>query len=145
MDLETVTSLYTSCMPAFVCHTTSTSLTTHSLPLFSPVVEVDLLAQHFRPGKPNYERLKVALTKNVPLRMDFLLALGEPGCSALLLPHLETAAWTVDPRSGAEACVESLLNASKRVCVETIHTHITKVLCNGLHFLHNGIHIVKNN
>ena len=46
----------------------------------SPVVEIDLLAQHFRPGKPNYERLKVALTKNLPLKMDFLLAIGELGC-----------------------------------------------------------------
>ena len=52
-------------------------VTSHTHPLPLPVVEIDLLAEHFRPGKPNYERLKVALTKNLPLKMDFLLAVGE--------------------------------------------------------------------
>ena len=70
--IETVTSLLF--LPAV-----PTSFHHHSLPFLSPVVEIDLLAQHFRPGKPNYERLKVALTKNLPLKMDFLLAIGELG------------------------------------------------------------------
>lgn len=128
------------------------SITPHSFshtspPPSLPVVEIDLLAEHFRPGKPNYERLKVALTKNLPLKMDFLLAVGE---TVQLLPptpaYVERAVmfYAADPCSRAESCVESLLNASRHVCVEAKHKHYTKVLCNSLYFLHNGIHILCN-
>lgn len=96
-EIETVTSLFF--LPAHILPPLPTSPTTtsnlthhHSLPFLSPVVKIDLLAQHFRPGKPNYERLKVALTKNLPLKMDFLLAVGELGSAActLVCTHLES-------------------------------------------------------
>ena len=40
------------------------------------VVDIDLLASSFIPGKPNYERVKQALQSHLPLVMDFALVAG---------------------------------------------------------------------
>ena len=60
--------------------------------------------------------------------------------------HVEKAVvfYTADPYSRAESSVESLLNASRHVCVEALHKHSTKVLCNSLYFLHNTFPILRN-
>ena len=46
---------------------------------YGPVVDIDLMAPTFVPGKANYERVKQALSSNVPLTFDFVLTAGEVG------------------------------------------------------------------
>ena len=46
------------------------------------VVEVDLTASCFKPGKPNYDRVKWSLSEQLNLEVDFILSWSSKGtCS----------------------------------------------------------------
>ena len=42
--------------------------------LCMPVIEVDLKAAHFKPGKANYERVKRCLSERLSQDVDFVLS-----------------------------------------------------------------------
>ena len=46
---------------------------------FCSVVEIDLKAAHFKPGKANYERVKQCLNEILNLKVDFILSWTDQG------------------------------------------------------------------
>ena len=57
---------------------------------FLTVVEVDLTAAHFRPGKPNYDRVKWSLSERMGEDVDFVMchsASGTPLTEMLPVPN----------------------------------------------------------
>lgn len=51
----------------------------NALYIHCPVVEVDLKAAHFKPGKANYEHVKQCLNERLEQDVDFLLGWAHKG------------------------------------------------------------------
>ena len=63
---------------------------------FLTVVEVDLTAAHFRPGKPNYDRVKWSLSERMGEDVDFVMCHSASGtCTSYPYPSRCSAIVTV--------------------------------------------------